>query len=866
MVPRSSIPRLILVLSLLTTAIITWNVAQTVSTRDRERLDNAIQNTRTRIEVSLNTGISLIRSGAGLLAAIDGPLQYTDFRKYTDMLDLRRRFPGLLGFGYTQRFAPEERDSLEARMRAQGFSDFAVWPRTDTVEQFSILYLAPLDVRNRAAIGYNMYSEPVRRAAMARARDTGMSAMSGKVTLVQEIEERKQAGFLIYFPVYRAGATPPTVAERRALLQGFVYSPYRVDDLFNGIFASDASPLVAYRVYDGYEVNEENLMHDSRMVGNAPAPSHEYDTLIRLESAGRTWTISFAPTAYFIEESRRWFIPVTAVTGLLLSLMLFGFSQVQYRAGESARQSEQRLRHILESLPVGVFVAEKTGYITFTNTVAQALWSRNEPFGTVRYDDHKGWWPESGRPIQDPEWALARALRGETVESEIIDIETADGVRKTILQSAFPLRNAAGQIERAVAAMADITAQRSAEAALREREREFRTMVDSIPQLAWVADDGANPLWYNHRWFDYSGLSSEGALPDAWPSVVHPDHLARFQSRVREAVRTGAFWEDTFPLRSKSGEYRQFLFQWVPIHDEAGKVARWFGTSTDITEQVRAQEAEARALREQLAREAAEERETQLRAHAAELERSNRELQDFAYIASHDLQEPLRKINSFSGLVLEEYGAALDETGRHYLKRLQHAAQRMSLLIKDLLAFSRVRTKVQPFTSVSLNDVLEDVRSDLDFRLHQTSGRLIAEDLPDIEADPLQMHQLLLNLIGNALKFHRPGMPPEVHVTGTLEEAPGWAGKHVCRLVVEDNGIGFDEKYLDRIFTPFQQLHGKDSYEGTGIGLAICRRIVDRHNGTITASSRPGQGSRFEVVLPATQDRVMAVSLAEQTA
>jgi len=266
--------------------------------------------------------------------------------------------------------------------------------------------------------------------------------------------------------------------------------------------------------------------------------------------------------------------------------------------------------------------------------------------------------------------------------------------------------------------------------------------------------------------------------------------------------------------------------------------------------------ANADLQREIALRRQAEERLTQL---AAGLARSNAELEQFAYIASHDLQEPLRKVQTFGDLLVGQPGAALDETGRLYVERMQGAARRMQGLINDLLTFSRVTSQAKPFVEVNLGEIAREVVSDLEARLRATGGRVEIGELPRLESDPTQMRQLLQNLVGNALKFHRPDVPPVVVVQGRIvknEEgillAPFPSGL-VCEITVQDNGIGFDEKYLDRIFTPFQRLHGRGAYEGTGMGLAICRKIVERHGGTITARSAPGQGSTFVVTLPLRQ-------------
>jgi len=261
-------------------------------------------------------------------------------------------------------------------------------------------------------------------------------------------------------------------------------------------------------------------------------------------------------------------------------------------------------------------------------------------------------------------------------------------------------------------------------------------------------------------------------------------------------------------------------------------------------------------LREQTARLELEtivaQRTTVLHQLNAELQRSNQELQSFAYVASHDLQEPLRKIQAFGNLLEEEYGQALGE-GKAYLDRMINAAARMRILINDLLAFSRVTSKALPFSPVDLTAIAYEVLDDLESQVQTTQGTIEIRSLPTIEADPLQMRQMFQNLMGNALKFHHSERPPVVKVYAEVQ--PDSAAlqeltKQQCVIFVQDNGIGFDEKYLDRIFTVFQRLHGKSDYEGTGIGLAVVRKIVERHGGTITARSVIGEGTTFIVKLP----------------
>ena len=250
------------------------------------------------------------------------------------------------------------------------------------------------------------------------------------------------------------------------------------------------------------------------------------------------------------------------------------------------------------------------------------------------------------------------------------------------------------------------------------------------------------------------------------------------------------------------------------------------------------------------------ERTVELQVYAEELSRSNRELEDFAFVASHDLQEPLRKIRAFGNRISTGYEDALDERGKDFLHRMLNAAERMSMLISDLLSFSRVTTRGKDFEDTDLNTVVASVLEDLEITIEEKQAEVNVDSLPVMKADASQMSQLFLNLLSNALKFTKPDQPPIItlHYEAIDEEQAEalhlLPGLSWFKLTVEDNGIGFEQSFAEKIFAPFQRLHGRSEYKGTGIGLAVCRRIIERHNGTVEAFSEPGQGARFELYLP----------------
>ena len=237
----------------------------------------------------------------------------------------------------------------------------------------------------------------------------------------------------------------------------------------------------------------------------------------------------------------------------------------------------------------------------------------------------------------------------------------------------------------------------------------------------------------------------------------------------------------------------------------------------------------------------------ELTLYSDELSRSNRELEDFAFVASHDLQEPLRKIRAFGDRLQSNYAHSLDKTGADYINRMTNAAERMSNLINDLLEFSRISTRGKPFTNVSLQTMIENTVEDLEVSIQESEATIMFGNLPEINADPSQMHHLFINLLSNAIKFRKNDVKPVIEIQYRQEEitAEQW---HI--ITVRDNGIGFEQEFSDKIFSPFQRLHARTEYKGTGIGLAICRRIVERHGGNISATSELDIGTLFRIEIP----------------
>lgn len=402
--------------------------------------------------------------------------------------------------------------------------------------------------------------------------------------------------------------------------------------------------------------------------------------------------------------------------------------------------------------------------------------------------------------------------------------------------SATPMFNEDGEFISTLVMVTDVTERKRAEVNLTASETLYRRLFESAqdgilvvaPENGSITD--ANPSLLKLLGYPYQELVGK----KLWEIGFVSD--AEAQQSFQTLIEQGYLRYDNLLLRTRYGRHIEVEF--ISNIYQAGSRQVIQCNIRDITER--------------------RQTEAELRQFTTRLQQSNQELEDFAAIASHDLQEPLRKIQAFGERLKTQYSQSLTHEGQDYLERMQTAAKRMQILINDLLSVSRITTRAKPFVRVNLNEVIQEVLSDLEIQIQQVKAQITVEELPTIDADPLQMRQLLQNLLSNALKFHQPDIPPIILIRSQIFTAVCPDGTNLsqnarCQITITDNGIGFDSNYVDRIFTVFQRLHSSNEYEGTGIGLAICRKIAERHGGNITATSVPGQGSTFAIVFPLQQ-------------
>ncbi len=808
--------------------------------------------------------------------------------------------------------------------------------------------------------------------------------------------------------------------------------------------------------------------------------------------------------------------PLLTSNGGIEGIMALGMEVTdQVLARQRIEESEKKYKELIFGLPVAVYSCDSKGRIQLYNDAAVKLWGQAPELGKDLWCGSKKIFTADGKPIPLEESPMAIALNGgEIIKPELV-VERPDGSRANFIPYPQLIYDNEGEIAGAINTLIEITDQVVARERIKESEIHFKAIADNIPNLAWMADADGAIYWYNKKWFDYTGKTAKEMAGWGWQSVQDPKILPQVMSKWKYSLEQGKEFEMVFPIRGADNTFRQFLTRVLPVYDDKGNIAKWFGSNTDITDHVRAQKkleesekkfrllanslpqliwiadpkgnlnyfnksmmeysglsldqiknggwlqivhpddrtknikiwedsiatgedfmiehrfrrfdgtyrwqlsrakaqrddrgkiqmwvgssadiqdqkvfryelerqvrertAELVELNETLkkseqryhlmveevqeyailylnregivenwntgaekikgykaeeiigksfsnfytekdrkvklpqkllrlaatdgkavqqgwrvrkdnslfwasvvitaihneqnevigfskvthdltakkeADDALREKKMELEQKNIELQKMNKELQSFAYISSHDLQEPLRKIQTFASRIIEKDMDTLSENGKFLFNRMQLSAERMQSLIDDLLAYSRTHNMEGDFKKTNLSDIIEDVKQDLSEELLQKNTTIELDGIAVVKVIPFQMKQLFYNLISNSLKFSKPNVAVEITIKSDLvtdkgtEREDNQVDKTYCRIVYSDNGIGFDQKYSERIFELFQRLHGKTEYPGTGIGLAIIKRIVENHSGMVTARGELGKGATFEILLP----------------
>lgn len=901
---RALLPYLTLALGMLFTFLVSYYFSRLAETQDHGRFRSAVQEIDDRVKTKVLTSIALLRAGTGLFNASENVTQ-REFDRFVEQIELSKNYPGIQGIGFSLRIRPEEKAAVIAQMQKSGVRNFNIWPDYARQEYHSITFLYPPDSRNKLAIGFDMMTEDVRRAAMEHARDTGAPTASGRVVLVQEGDaDKKQYGFLIYAPVYRNSAPTGTEDERRGALVGFVYSPMRVDDFLDAVTADKKGDLII-RVYDGEGINPNNLMHQSEEnPTNSTQP--KFFTADSLNIGEHHWTLSYATKPSFELSSSRAFLPYIFSAGVVLSLLLFGLTRSEVRARanaergaanlreseatirqtlgdralaeEALRESEESYRELVENANDIVYVLDSNGKILSINKAAEGI--TGFPQNELLQMNLTDMLSEESRA--DGEKMITKRSGTERANFEV-DIVSKTGRHVTLEISSKPIFKGGDSV--GIQGIArDISTRRRAEEALREADQralsEYERLLERISGLAQALGTSRelNTIFRALRDFTDASVPCDGFFVSLYDSVQN--------------VRTACYgWGDNkeidvselppMPVTSVGPNSRAVRTGQVVITDDYMKATRGsplviIGPDDGLRPQssmavpmavmgriigtIEVQSYEPLAYRHEhvtamsmaanLTAVAIEnvrllKRESDAREAA---EDSNRLKDEFLATVSHELRTPLTAILGWSRLL--EGGALSDKVSKQAIETIWRNAKSQAQIIDDILDVSRIITGnlYLDLHPIELNPVVESainvVRPTADAK-----GISIDVELDSapavVSGDGNRLQQVIWNLVSNAVKFTETG---------------GRVNVKLCRLegmveiTVADTGQGISRDFLPFVFDRFRQADSTTTRQhgGLGLGLAIARHLVEIHGGAIHAnSSGEGCGATFTIKLPA---------------
>ncbi|WP_173002944.1 PAS domain S-box protein [Chitinophaga sp. SYP-B3965] len=517
-------------------------------------------------------------------------------------------------------------------------------------------------------------------------------------------------------------------------------------------------------------------------------------------------------------------------------------------AMEESQVQKRLYETIMANTPDLVYVFNLNYRFIYANTALLTMWGKSweQAIGKGLLDNgYEPWHAEMHEREIDQVVSTMQPVRGEVFFPHVT-------LGKRIYDYIFvPVLNEQGEVEAIAGTTRDITDIRRAESEIRESEERFRNLADYSPMFVFIIEP--HPLapvsYWNKAWLEYTGQSFEEARGRAWNGIIHPDDIPAVMAQYDAAFNLKEeYFIPAVRVKRNDGIYRWHAFKSNPRYLSNGVFNGYVGVGLDIHEQ---------KLNEEAVRQNEADLQQKVIERTKELQRSNEDLQQFAHVASHDLKEPVRKIRLFTSLIKEE---PLPEKLNNYLGKIEKAAERMYGMIDGVLQYSSYRSIEQVFENVDLNEIVKNVENDLEIIIQEKRALMLHENLPSVYGAPVLLNQLFYNLINNSLKFSAASKPLHIEITQEKAEAHDLQqlelppDRHYTKIILKDNGIGFNQKDADRIFQAFARLNSRDQIEGTGLGLALCRSIVERHNGAIYAEGQPDVGAQFTIILPLNAD------------
>lgn len=760
---------------------------------------------------------------AGLFAASTS-VDRDEFRAYYRMTGVESHYPGIQALAYAPVVTREKLPALIADVRASGLEHFDVSPAGERPEYAPVIYVEPFAGRNLRALGFDMRSEPTRRAAMEASRNSGEAAISGKVTLVQEISPIPQPGVLLYVPVFRNGRETSTLEQRRAAIAGYVIGAFRVNDLMRGIVGH--VPGIALKIMDHSGTGDDNILHDSLRLADTEliARKPRFTATAVIDIHGRKWTARMSSLPEFeatIDTDKpRLVLAGGAAISILLLLFMWTLARTNARATAlarrmsaeaSARRSE--LEAVNDASPLGIYRTDAAGNVNYVNRMYEILSGR--PAATAM---SAGWLSafhpdDRGRAIRSWE----EMLHSGTGHSGEYRLQRPDGSIVWVNVNAAPIRED-GRVTGYTGTFEDVTARRQAEREVRAG-RELLALALEGSNLAlfdWNLATGAVRL--SERWNVMLGGAPEPTVITIHEleQVVHHEDLPALRNELRDVLKGASrFYEIEHRVRTHRGGWLWILSRAKVVErDESGRALRVTGTNADITDR-------------------------------KEIESLKNE---FIATVSHELRTPLTSIVGALDLLKETAGADLPPQAATFLDMAIGNSDRLAALVNDVLDIEKIEAGKAEFDlkPVRIDAFLEHAlktneiyaqRFGVAFRLKQP--------VPDVAvlADDQRLMQVVTNLLSNAAKFSPHGQIVSVAAT----RANGR-----LRVSVTDRGAGIPEAFRGRIFSKFAQADSSDirARGGTGLGLAICKALIERMNGEIGFESEVGRGTTFHFELP----------------
>jgi PAS domain S-box-containing protein len=597
------------------------------------------------------------------------------------------------------------------------------------------------------------------------------------------------------------------------------YEYLQVNDALATINGISAAEHIGKSVADVLPANSKDLIHILHKIFETGEPVHNIELKGEVASkpgVERSWLITFYPVK--VDGSPE----VKYVGAAVLEIT------DRIKTEQALRESEKQFRDFSNSIQNLAWMARGDGWIYWYN-------QRWYNYTGTTEEEMQGWgWTKVHHPDhvkRTTEFIRNAWLTGEQWELTF-PLKSRNGEYRWFLTRAYPIKNEQGKVTQWMGTNTDIHDKLQIQEELEQSRNSLRQISDFMPQIVWTTDAKGYHDFFNKRWYEFTGMTFEETKGEAWAKLLHPEDFKRTDETWRNCLKSGKEYEIEYRMKRHDGNYRWLLARAIPLRRGDGTIERWYGTCTDIHDQ--------KTMSERL--------EDLVQERTKELRRSNEDLQQYAHVASHDLKEPVRKIQFFEDLISNKYQETLPEEVNQSLQRIRKSANRISAMIEGVLLYSSVDGSMMILDDIDLNQVLHDVATDLELVIAEKNVAINYENLPVIKGVPTLIYQLFYNLVNNSVKFSKPGRPLVIDIDSKHVSEDG---RLFWQIVLEDNGIGFSDKHSETIFRTFIRLNPKDKYEGTGLGLALCKKIVERHGGSIRATGRENEGATFTIMLPA---------------